>query len=118
MKTKNAEYVAQHRQRRKDRDAMIDEVFQEAIKAEGGVQWALHAVSYEPDAINPLGGGLKITWHLSEQAHETLREYAEKERGLTFDAMMREMDAKLLVWFVRIGFIQHDYRLKGATNAS
>lgn len=116
MRTKNADYVAQHRQRRKERDAMIDEVFTEAVKAQGGVQWTLDAVNYVADAPNPLGAGLKITWHLSKQALETLREYADKERRLTFDAMLREMDAKLLVWFVRIGFIQHDYRFKGVSD--
>ena len=118
MKTKNAEYVAQHRERRKERDAMIDEVFKEAIKAEGGVQWTLDAVNYVADAINRLGDGLKITWLLTERARETLRDYAANERGLTFETMLAEMDAKLLVYLCRVGFIQHDHRLKGVSDGS
>ena len=115
----NAKRQRDFQARRKERNQVVDEVFKAAIKAEGGFQWTLDAVNYEADAVNPLGAGLKITWLLSEQARETrLREYADKERGLTFDAMLREMDAKLLVWFVRIGFIQHDYRLKEETDGN
>lgn len=106
------------RVRRKQRDKLVDEVFMATMKAEGGVQWTLDAVKYEADAVNPLGDGLKITWLLSKEARDTLREYADSERGLTFDAMLQEMDAKLLVWFVQIGLIQHDYRLKEGTDGN
>ena len=111
-RTKNAEHVARHRQRVKERNQKVDEVFKAVIEAEGGVQWTLDAVDYDADAVNPLGDGLKITWHLSKQVRETLMEWANKERGLTFDAFLREMDARLLVWLVQRGSIQHDYRLK------
>ena len=113
MKTKNAEYVAQHRQRRKHREALV-----ETLKAEGGVQWTLDAVDYQADAINPLGDGLKITWLLTEGAREALIECAANERGQTFDTILTEMDGKLMAYLLQLGVIQHDYRLKEETDGS
>ena len=117
-RTKNAEHVARHRQRVKELNQKVDEMFKAAIAAEGGVQWTLDAVDYQPDTVNPLASGLKITWHLSKQVRETLMEWAATERGLTFDAFLREMDARLLVWLLQLGVIQHDYRLKEETDGS
>ena len=117
-RTKNAEQVARHRQRVKERNQKVDEVFREAIKAGGGVQWTLDAVDYQADAINPLGDGLKITWHLSRQVRDAIVEWAALERGLAFEAFLREMDARLLVWLVQLGHIQHDHRMKEETDGN
>ena len=114
----NAKRQRDFQARRKERNQVVDEVFKEAIAAEGGVQWTLDAVDYQPDTVNPLASGLKITWHLSEQVRETLMEWAANERGLTFDAFLRELDARLLVWLIQLGVIQHDYRLKEETDGS
>ena len=98
-----------HRQRRKERREMI-----EAVLETGGVQYTLEPVApyVKGGDLNPLRDGVKITYVLSERARDKIKAYAAKERGLSFDGMLQEMDMQLVALLFEQGYFQHDYRLK------
>ena len=109
----NAERQAAFKVRHKARDEMI-----RAVLETGGVNYELTpAAPYvDGDERDPLRNGIKITYVLSERAREKLRAYAVKERGLTFDGLLRDMDLRLVEKLFEDGFFQHEHRLKDATD--
>ena len=113
MPTKNAERVREHRQRRKAHDEMI-----QAVLDTNGVQFTLTpAAPYVAgDDRNPLRDGIKITYVMSERARDKIKAYAVKERGLTFEGILQDMDMQLLAKLFEEGFFQHEHRLKDAAD--
>ena len=68
MPTKSTERVAQHRQRVKERNQLIDEFIREIIEA-GDIQYTLAPVAPYPEK-DPLKNGIKFTYVMSEQARD------------------------------------------------
>ena len=110
MPTKSTERVAQHRQRVKERNQLIDEFIREIIEA-GDIQYTLAPVAPYPEK-DPLKNGIKFTYVMPEQARDKIIAHAVKDPALSFDALLACLDIRLMKFLLDIGFVQHDYRLK------
>ena len=108
-KTKNAERVAEHRERVRMRNRMIEGFIQEIVSG-GGVQYSLTPVAPYPER-DPLKNGIKITWTLTDEAREKIAAMALADPSLTFNEMLSCMDVRLCKWLLDAGFFQHDYRM-------
>ena len=97
-KEKTRRRVATHRKRQKERA----EMFKALLETQGGVKYVL----------SPVGKGLHITYILTERAQATLKDYAANERGVAFEDLLREMDAKLLAHLLEGGLVDHDVLTK------
>ena len=115
-RTKNAERVAEHRQRVKERNQLIDKILKE-IMDDGEVKYALIPNAPYPEK-DPLKNGIKVTYVMSEQARDGITAHARKDPTLSFDQLLSCMDIRIMKHLLDIGFVRHDYRLQDATDGS
>ena len=115
-RTKNAERVAEHRERVKERNKLIEKILMEIIE-DGDIKYTLAPVAPYPEK-DPLKNGIKFTYVMSEQTRDTIIAHALKEPALNFDELLKCLDIRLMRFLLDIGFVQHDYRLKEGTDGS
>ena len=115
-RTKNAERVAEHRQRVKERNQLITKILME-IMEDGEVTYSLSPVAPYPEK-EPLKHGIKFTYVMSEQARDKIIAHALKDPALSFDELLKCLDIRIMKHLLDIGFVQHDYCVKEATDGS
>ena len=108
-KTENARRVAEHRQRVKDRNALIDDMVAD-ISQTAGLKFAIAPVTPFPEH-DPLKNGIKVTYYMTEEMRDRIRNHAAKEPTLTFDTLLSCLDIRLMKLLLDEGFVRHDFEL-------